>query len=67
MVHFVPADRRQPMLLPRNLKDWGPKDDLTHFVIEAVEAQLWQTGKPMECSFSECPFCPCCAVAVPQI
>jgi len=38
MAHFVPADRRQSMLLPPDLKDWVPEDDLAHFVIESVEA-----------------------------
>jgi transposase len=37
MRRFVQADRDQPMLLPPDLRDWVPEDDLAHFVIEAVE------------------------------
>ena len=36
MTRFVQADRDQPFLLPPNLRDWVPEDDLAHFVIEAV-------------------------------
>jgi len=43
MAHFVPADRRQSMLLPPDLKDWVPEDDLAHFVIEAVEAMAMES------------------------
>lgn len=35
---FVNVDRKTPMLLPPDLRDWVPEDDLVHFVIEAVEA-----------------------------
>ena len=34
---FVSVDRNQPMLLPPDLRDWLPEDDLVHFVIQAVE------------------------------
>ena len=34
---FVSVDRETPMLLPPDLQDWVPEDDLVHFVIEAVE------------------------------
>ena len=34
---FVSVDRNQPLLLPPDLRDWIPEDDLVHFVIEAVE------------------------------
>ena len=34
---FVSIDRNQPMLLPPDLRDWVPEDELVHFVIEAVE------------------------------
>jgi transposase len=37
MKRFVQADRNQPMLLPPDLREWVPEDDLAHFVIEAVE------------------------------
>ena len=34
---FVSVNRDTPMLLPPDLRDWVPEDDLIHFVIEAVE------------------------------
>lgn len=34
---FVNVDRATPMLLPPDLRDWVPEDDLVHFVIEATE------------------------------
>jgi len=34
---FVSVDRDQPLLLPPDLRDWIPQDDLVHFVIQAVE------------------------------
>ena len=34
---FVSIDRDTPMLLPPDLRDWVPEDDLVHFVIEAVD------------------------------
>jgi len=34
---FVEIDRNTPMLLPADLRDWVPEDDLVHFVIEAVK------------------------------
>ncbi len=37
MSKFVQADRDQPILLPPDLRDWLPEDDLAHFVLEAVE------------------------------
>jgi transposase len=30
-------DRDTPMLLPPDMRDWVPEDDMVHFVIEAVE------------------------------
>jgi hypothetical protein len=35
---FVEVDRSTSMLLPADLRDWLPLDDLVHFVIEAVKA-----------------------------
>ena len=35
---FVSVDRNQPLLLPPDLRDWVPEDDLVHFVIEAVNS-----------------------------
>ena len=37
MRNFVECDRDQAFLLPPDLRDWLPADDLGHFVIEAVE------------------------------
>src|SRR5580704_18328681 len=37
MTTFVPFDRDQPFLLPPDLKDWLPEDDIAHFVVAAVE------------------------------
>jgi transposase len=38
MAHrFKNLDRRTPMLLPPDLRDWVAEDDLVHFVISAVE------------------------------
>ena len=34
---FVGVDRKTPMLLPADLREWVPEEDLVHFVIEAVE------------------------------
>ncbi len=36
-MRFVNVDRDQRLLLPPDLREWIPKDDLVHFVIEAVE------------------------------
>ena len=36
MTRFVNADRDQTFLLPPDMRDWVPEDDLCHFVIEAV-------------------------------
>ncbi len=35
--HFVNVDRDTPLLLPADLREWVPEDDLVHFVIEAVD------------------------------
>jgi transposase len=37
MANFVCCDRDQAFLLPPDLKEWLPGDDLAHFVIAAVE------------------------------
>ena len=37
MSNFVECDREQAFLLPPDLRDWLPADDLGDFVIEAVE------------------------------
>jgi transposase len=37
MAEFVSDDRLQSFLLPPDLRDWLPDDDLAHFVIGACE------------------------------
>ena len=37
MPKFVQRDQSQLYLLPPDLRDWLPEDDLAHFVVEAVE------------------------------
>jgi transposase len=37
MTTYVPFDREQPFLLPPDLKDWLPEDDIGHFIVAAVE------------------------------
>jgi hypothetical protein len=37
MERLVPANRSRQLLLPPNLQEWVPEDDLVHFVIEALE------------------------------
>ena len=37
MATFVPCDRSQAFLLPPDLKEWLPGDDLAHFIVAAVE------------------------------
>lgn len=34
---FINVDRDTPMLLPPDLRDWVPENDLVHFVIDAVD------------------------------
>jgi transposase len=34
---LVNVDRQTPLLLPPDLRDWIPSDDMVHFVVEAVE------------------------------
>jgi len=33
----MPFDRDQPFLLPPDLKDWLPEDDIAHFIVAAVD------------------------------
>jgi transposase len=35
---YVSIDRNQPLLLPPDLREWVPGDELVHFVIEAVDS-----------------------------
>lgn len=37
MKNFIQADPNQPLLLPIDLREWVPADDMVHFVLEAVE------------------------------
>ncbi len=37
MPKFLQRDRSQQCLLPPDMRDWLPEDDLAHFVVEAVE------------------------------
>jgi hypothetical protein len=37
MANFREFDRSQPFLLPHDLQEWVPADDLAQFVVEAVE------------------------------
>src|SRR5919112_583915 len=37
MTRYMPFDRDQPFLLPSDLKEWLPEDDIAHFVVAAVE------------------------------
>ena len=37
MSNLIGGNRDQPFLLPPDLKDWLPEDDLAHFVLAAVE------------------------------
>src|SRR4051812_12633029 len=37
MTSYAPFDRDQRFLLPPDLKDWLPEDDLAHFIVAAAE------------------------------
>lgn len=37
MANFISDDRTQALLLPPDLREWVPDDDVAHFIIEAVE------------------------------
>ncbi len=37
MTIYMPFDREQPFLLPPDVKDWLPADDIAHFIVAAVE------------------------------
>ena len=37
MTTYAPFDRAQPFLLPPDLKDWLPEDELAHFIVAAAE------------------------------
>jgi transposase len=44
MTRYVNIDRATLLLLPPNLRDWVPADDLVHFVIDAVELNDTRTA-----------------------
>ena len=37
MSNFVPFNRDQSFLLPPDLKEWLPADDVAHFIVAAVD------------------------------
>jgi transposase len=37
MTTYVPFDREQPFVLPPDVKDWLPADDIAHFIVAAAE------------------------------
>jgi len=37
MARFVTSDNRQPFLMPPDLRDWLPDDDIAHFILGAAE------------------------------
>ena len=58
MARFVSADRRQRMLMPPDMKEWVPKDDLAHFVIEAVERLPLEKFRVRSCAGGEAQYPP---------
>lgn len=42
MRKFIDIDRETPMLLPYDLREWVPEDDMVHFIIESVEGMNLQ-------------------------
>ena len=38
--HVVNVDRSIPLLLPPDLHDWVPENDMVHFVLEATSERL---------------------------
>jgi len=45
VTRFVTVDRDTPMLLPPDLREWVPEDDMVYFVIEAVAGMNLPTLK----------------------
>ena len=35
--HFRAPERRQKLLLPADLMEWLPEDDIVHLIVETVE------------------------------
>ena len=34
---FINVDRAMPMLVPVDMREWAPDNDMAHFVLEAVD------------------------------
>jgi hypothetical protein len=47
MTTYMPFDREQPFLLPPDVEDWLPADDIAHFIVAAVERARWRRFTPM--------------------
>ena len=43
MAKFIEGDQSQLYLLPVDMRDWIPENDLWHFVVEAVNRMLMST------------------------
>ena len=50
MANDIPFDRDQSYLLPPDLKEWAPSDDVAHFVIAATERVSMDAFVIAECS-----------------
>ena len=48
MRKFIDIDRETSMLLPHDLREWVPEDDMVHFIIESVEGMKLQRLKVNE-------------------
>ncbi|HRX57107.1 MAG: hypothetical protein R3F31_05095 [Verrucomicrobiales bacterium] len=51
---FVSVDRDTPMLLPPDLRDWVPEDDLVHFDGSRVQEDLLRMTKHDKWAASPC-------------
>ena len=48
MQDFVQGDRNQPYLLPPDLREWLPEDDLAHFVVADIDSVPTGLGTPTQ-------------------
>ena len=55
MPKFVQRHQSRLYLLPPDLRDWLPEDDLAHFVVEAVERVPRSRGQVNACGFTSWP------------
>ena len=46
MARLARRDPSQPLLLPVNLREWAPEDDMAHFVLETAERVPLEQSKP---------------------